>query len=298
LTGIQDGVDKLLRRQHDREHDIILNWLTPIDYAPQQNDFIDRRQDGTGQWLLDSKEFRDWLSQSHQTLFCPGIPGAGKTITTSIVVHHLHTKFRSDPTIGIAYLYCNFRQQHEQKPTDLLLCLLKQLIQEQPSTPESVKDLYIHHRDKRTRPSFGEISEALHSVTADYSRAFVIVDALDECRVFDGDRRRFLSEIFNLQAKTRTSFFATSRFILEIMKEFKGSITLEIRASDDDVQRYLSGNLSRLRPFVLKNFALQEEIKNEITKAVDGMYVLCFYDKVNSVNIHLGFSSRSFIWIP
>jgi hypothetical protein len=36
----------------------ILNWLTLTDYAPHQNDFISRRQAGTGQWLLDSEEFQ------------------------------------------------------------------------------------------------------------------------------------------------------------------------------------------------------------------------------------------------
>src|SRR2546423_12797298 len=134
-SAIKDGVDQLNQRQHNQEcrqeHQIIVDWLTPIDYAPQQSDFVARRQEGTGQWLLDSKEFNKWLDQSKQTLFCPGIPGAGKTIITSIVVHHLHTKFRRAPTVAIASLYCDFRRQHEQKPTDLLLSLLKQLVQEQ-----------------------------------------------------------------------------------------------------------------------------------------------------------------------
>jgi hypothetical protein len=43
---------------------------------------------------------------------------------------------------------------------DLLASLLKQLTQEQSSLPDSVKALYDQHRDKRTRPSFDEISRA------------------------------------------------------------------------------------------------------------------------------------------
>jgi hypothetical protein len=96
---------------------------------------------------------------------------------------------------------------------------------------------------------------------------------LDECQVSDEGRGRFLSEIFNLQPKTRASFLATLRLIPEITKEFEGSISIEIRASDYDVRRYLDGNISRLRPFILRNSTLQEEIKTEIIKAVDGMYV-------------------------
>lgn len=67
---------------------------------------------------------------------------------------------------------------------------------------ESMKSLYERHKDKRTRPSLDEISKALHSVVADYSRAFIIIDALDECQVSDGSRRMLLTQIINLQAKT------------------------------------------------------------------------------------------------
>jgi Cdc6-like AAA superfamily ATPase len=276
LFATKDGVDRLNKCQGDQERRTIIEWLTTIDYATQQSDFTARRQEGTGQWLLNSNEFQGWLNQTSRTLFCPGIPGAGKTMITSIVVDHLCIKFRNDTTVAIAYLYCNFQRQQEQKPTDLLASILKQLIQRQPSVPEKVMSLYKHHYDERTRPSFDEISKVLHSIVYNYSKTFIIIDALDECQVSDGGRRMLLSEIFNLQAKTGASFFATSRFIPEIAKEFEGNISLEIRASDDDVQRYLDAKMSQLRPFASRNSTLQEEIKSEIVKAVDGMYVSCF----------------------
>ena len=62
-------------------------------------------------------------------LFCPGIPGAGKTILTSIVVDDLTTRFSNDPSVGIAYVYCNFRRRDEQKAEELFASLLKQLMQ-------------------------------------------------------------------------------------------------------------------------------------------------------------------------
>jgi hypothetical protein len=267
-------VNRLHERQDDQERRTILDWLTPINYGDQQSDFIGRRQAGTGKWLLNSDAFQSWLNENKQTLFCPGIPGAGKTMITSIVVEHLQTKFRNNSSVGIAYLYCNFRRREEQKPVDFLASLLKQLIQRRTSLPKSVIDIYKRHSNERTRPSFDEISKLLHSIIADYVRTFIAIDALDECQISDGGRRRFLAELFGLQARTGANLLATSRFIPEIEKEFTGRSTkLEIRASDDDLQTYLHGHMLRLPSFVSHSVDLQNEVKTAIIKAVDGMYV-------------------------
>jgi Cdc6-like AAA superfamily ATPase len=263
----------MIRSKLDKREDLeILNWITPIDYGPQQTDYIRRRQAGTGQWLLDSAEYRTWLNISKQTLFCPGIPGAGKTILTSIVIDDLSTRLQNDPSTGVAYIYCNFQRQDEQKISNLLASLLKQLAESQPSLPGSVKGLYDHYVAKRMLPSLEETSRALQSVAALYSRVFIIVDALDECQVSDGCRARLLSEIFALQAKTGANIFATSRRISNIEKEFEGSTLLEIRASEEDVRRYLGGHVLQLPGFVTHRPKLQEEIMAAIVKAVDGMY--------------------------
>ena len=272
----RDNVVTLVRHQEDQGRQAVLDWITPIDYAPQQNDFIARRQEGTGQWLLDSIKFQTWLETDEQTLFCPGIPGAGKTILTSIVVEELNTRFYNDKSIGIAYLYCNFRRQDEQKIDDLLAALLKQLAECQPFLQDSVKDLYDQHKIKRTRPSLDEISRSLQLVATTYSRVFIIIDALDECQVSHGCRTTFLLEMFGLQAKCGANLFVTSRYIPEILENFKGSIWLEIRASKGDVQTYLDYHISPRRAFLRKNLELQEEIKAKIVDAVHGMYVFSF----------------------
>jgi Cdc6-like AAA superfamily ATPase len=289
MTDVQQGIGKLLRIQHDQEDEAILNWLTPIDYALQHNDFISRRQAGTGQWLLDSTEFKSWLTTDKQTLFCPGIPGAGKTILTSIVVEELTTRFYNDKSIGVAYLYCNFRRQDEQKADALLASLLKQLVECQPSLPSSVKDLYNRHKTKHTRPSLGEISRSLRSVVATYSRVFIVIDALDECLVSHNYRSTFLSEMFSLQDKCKANLFATSRSIPEIITKFNDSTLIEIRAHDEDVRKYLDSHISQSESTILQSY--REEIKTKITKAVDGMYVPLYITSIDyQINISLGFS--------
>ena len=52
----------------------------------------------------------------------------------------------------------------------------------------------------------------------------------------------------------------TLRFIPEITKKLNKGLWLEIRASDQDIQKYLDSHMSRLQTFVLSNPKLQEEI--------------------------------------
>lgn len=274
LTGMSNFASIVHKTDFYVEKDCqVLEWLTPINYGPQQSDCLRKRQPGTGQWLLDSAEFTTWTETAQQTLFCPGIPGAGKTILTSIVIDELTTRFKNEEKVGIAYVYCNFRRKHEQKADDLLVSLLKQLSQGQP-LPESVKALYDSHKDKHTRPSFDEISRAIKSVATLYSRVFIVVDALDECQTSQGCRIRFLTEISNLQLKCRANIFSTSRFLPEITDQFKGSISLEIRASEQDVRRHLVGYMPHLPSCISNHPDLCREVETEIAKASDGMYVV------------------------
>ncbi|KAH7006825.1 hypothetical protein EDB80DRAFT_577638, partial [Ilyonectria destructans] len=189
---------------------------------------------------------------------------------TSIVVDDLIAKFANDNSVGIAFLYCNFRRHHEQKADDLIASLLKQLSERQSSLPVGVKSLYYSHNEKRTRPLYDEILRNLTFLAAQHTRVFFVVDALDECQV----TTRLLMELFNLQTKCRVNIFATSRPIPEIKEKFKGLPHLEVSATDEDVRRYLEGRIGQLQSFVQENRELQKDITTGIAEAVDGMFLL------------------------
>ena len=269
----RDNVVKLVKNQEQQEHQELLDWLTPTDFSAQQSDFIRRRHPGTGQWLLSSTEYRHWLAKQNKTLFCPGIPRAGKTILTSIVVDNLYDLYRNDRSVGICYVYCNFRRKNEQTLDNLTANILRQLAKGQSIFPEDIKNLYHQHKERRTRPSIDELYRTLHSTITRLFRVFVIIDALDECQVSNDCRSRFTSKLLNLHTKLGVNVLITSRFIPDIIESFKDAVSLEIRASSEDISRYLTNSLTDLPRFVSTNVELQEEIKESITKCVDGMLV-------------------------
>ncbi len=207
------------------------------------------------------------ITESKQMLYCPGIPGAGKTILSATVIDHLHEQFLSNPDVGVAYLYCNFRRHDTQKAEDLVRNVLKQLASARPALPDSVKTLYSEGRS----PSLDRISTALQSVVAEYSKVYVVVDALDECTPSEDCRGRFLARLFDLHSAAGVSIFVTSRLIPDIMEKFEGFASLDIRASKVDVGWYLQGHMSELMPFVASRKDMQDNIVTAISDAADGM---------------------------
>jgi DNA replication protein DnaC len=86
---------------------------------------FDEHEEGTGEWLLSSDEFRKWIETKGDVLFCLGLLGAGKIFLASIVVHYLLELFGNKKDVGIAYHYCDFRRQDHENTSVILASILK-----------------------------------------------------------------------------------------------------------------------------------------------------------------------------
>ncbi|KAF6227997.1 hypothetical protein HO133_007725 [Letharia lupina] len=255
------GVDLLNRHQNEEHLHTVAEWLSTSDYPSQQTDLFNQCQEGAGQWLFHLKEFQAWLDGTESTLFCPDIPGAGKTMITSIMINNLQQRFQGDKKVGIAYVYCNYKRQTEQTIHHFMASLLKKPVQQQPNLPESTDKSIVHG----------------------LARAFIVMDALDECTDTNKPRSILLEEIANLQVQLNTHFFAISRFIPDITAKFRDVATLEIRATDADVQAYLENKISETPVRVSRNRALQEKTRAEEGKPAAGM----LSDKVTAKDVKI-----------
>ncbi|KAF1964672.1 hypothetical protein BU23DRAFT_491814, partial [Bimuria novae-zelandiae CBS 107.79] len=79
---------------------------------------------GTGQWFLNAPEFARWLGVPKGTLFCPGIPGAGKTMVAVIAINHLLNSAQSS-SVRATYVYYNYKTQEEQDASSMLAAIVK-----------------------------------------------------------------------------------------------------------------------------------------------------------------------------
>lgn len=185
----------------------------------------------------------------------------------AIAINHLYST-TTGKNIGIAYLFCNYKAQISQSAPSLLAALLKQLVQNQPEIAAPVTQMYELHSKQGSRPSSSEILRVLQSVCSSYTTIYIVVDALDECSDGDGARRELISKLRELQVQRGVQLLCTSRFISEVTQEFESDPTLEVRANEEDVRRFVLGQMSRLPKY---SEQLQRIIQDKITEAVDGM---------------------------
>ena len=61
----------------------IMRWLSPLEPNKRHEGVCSERFDGIGDWLLETREFREWRGSEDgvdkAVLFCSGNPGVGKT---------------------------------------------------------------------------------------------------------------------------------------------------------------------------------------------------------------------------
>ncbi len=123
--------------------------------------------------MLRHCKFLDWYSDAamSKALCCLGIPGAGKTVIAyvdtflcnsaefnelhgrSLVIDELSDRSRhaGGSGIGLAYVYCDYRDQSHQTTVNIVGGLLKQLLSTLPRLPEDIIRLYEQkcHRERK-----------------------------------------------------------------------------------------------------------------------------------------------------
>ena len=287
LGALNERVGNLQLNNDQQERLALLEWLTPLNFPAQQSFFDSRRQKDTGQWLLQSAEFKTWMSGTRTTLLCKGMQGAGKTMLACTVIDHLIKTLYSGEML-VTYIYCDYSKQHEQKHVNLIASILKQLLQHQVFVPENVWKSYRHHTNSGTRPKAEEMYDMLQTSLSTFPQIYIVVDAVDELSVIDHVRQNLLSSLSLLQKTHSLNFLVTSRFIPHVTQELDDPPCLIVRASDEDVRRYVRGHISDLANCVLKDSKLQTIIEDSIASAVDGMFLLAqlhmdsLGDKTNS----------------
>ncbi|KAJ7278156.1 hypothetical protein C8J57DRAFT_1576421 [Mycena rebaudengoi] len=261
------------RAEMAEERKSIIEWISLLNFFQRHDDISRARQEGTGLWLLEEAKFKNWVSEGGANFWCYGMPGAGKTVLLSAVVDYLREKSMR-PNVGVACVYLNHKETDVQSPENILAGLWQQLIFGRPILPGSpAHTLYQKHLERGTQPSVDEMHAILSSAVGDYSEVYFVIDALDEYP--EAKRHVVLKHLAAL--KPNINFLFTSRPHITPEMFFPNTPALEIRATEEDICRYLDAQIQnsfRLSKHVQSHPELCQEIEDQIIGNVDGMFLL------------------------
>ncbi|PBK85125.1 hypothetical protein ARMGADRAFT_1018166, partial [Armillaria gallica] len=259
----------------DDKAERVARWLTTLDYVAVQRAKLKERVGDTGEWFLESPEFKSWKdgsTESH-TLWCPGGPGAGKTVLASTVVNSLQLPDYEETFIQkktlILNIFCDYQYANTQTIENALRSLLKQRIQAH-GLSDSIAFLY----DNNAPLFLDNLTEILAQELKSFDRVYIILDDLDEFPGNDGGQEKLISVLRALGSNTR--LLVTSRDIPAIGSLFETDTWLDIRATDEDIKAYIKTKLSsgRLAHHIKGRGDLREEILTGVTSKADGMFLL------------------------
>jgi hypothetical protein len=187
------------------------------------------------------------------------------------VVKHLEDHCHNKDT-GVACLYLNYKEGETQTPTNLLASLCKQLLLNKSISP-LLQGFYKHHCTRDTKPSLDEVSQVLCTAVSQYSKIYLVIDALDEYP--EDQRNMFLGYLSKVILGTPIiNMLMTSRPNVALDQIFPDLQVSEIRAADQDIQQFVDMQIqksSRLSRHIQTQPELHEEIKSKIVSIVKGM---------------------------
>jgi hypothetical protein len=167
---------------HDQERlSKICSWLSAPDPSTNYHRANKQRQAETGLWLLESAKFAEWKESEASRLWLYGIPGCGKTILSSTVIHDLLQHCHNHTRIVTAYFYFDFNDKQKQDPELMLRSLLCQFLQRSIVVPKGVDSLFSSCDNGQRKPSGHDLLEVTQQAAQEFTQAFVVIDALDEC---------------------------------------------------------------------------------------------------------------------
>lgn len=186
-------------------------------------------------------------------------------IGSSSVIEFLRKKHCQQPDVGIACMYCDYRDQETQTILNMIGGLAKQLARQARSIPDAIWDIF-KEKSTENRPINLEDAQMIFGhLLWTFDPAYVCIDALDEC---DSQLRRQLLESLKALAQSPLRVFLTSR--QNVVSELGDALTIfrtkfiPIVAKEEDIRMYLSQRIAKDPYPDAMDKILEEEIIEKI----------------------------------
>lgn len=253
----------------------ILNWLDAPDPTTNYDKALESQLERTGLWFLEGEAFANWKIRKASRIWLYGIPGCGKSVLSSAIIHDLSQFCDNVPGRVVVYYYFDFSDKQKQDVSSMLRSLICQLAQNFHKIPEDLHKAYSEYGKKRKSLSQKGLLELLRQVIKEFPQVYIVLDALDECAKW-GELLKVLEDIFDWELQHLHTLMTSRREkqIEDVLEDIKGPrnhICIMNHAVDEDIRLYVSHELSSRKSLRKRSSVTKTEIERALTKGAHGM---------------------------
>jgi NACHT domain len=243
--------------------------LEITDPSPNHHKAQYQYERGTGDWVLRSSSWEDWLARKIRCLWIHGIPGAGKTVLASHLIQEVDGKCKEDTGRSVVvYYYCYFARNQDEAGA-LLRWIIGQLCRQSGTVTRELRKLYENGRV----PSLVELLTVLDEIIKAFDRVFVFVDAIDESMPRE-DLLRVLRDLSTDIRFQKIQLLATSRRYIDIenvMSQISVPVSMTNSLVDEDIRVFVRNRVKSNPKLKLWPEELQVEAEAAVTSGAKGM---------------------------
>lgn len=274
---IEEKLRSLVASTEDMRVNKILQWTSQVDVGEQHltiKEKLGEKYSKSGQWLLQSDEFKRWCGGSSHNFWLKGAVGTGKSSLVSITIDHIKPQFTN-----LAWFYCNASIiDWIENP---LLVIARALVSQLALSPdgksiaEELEIFYANAVDNGRAGSKLGSEQCWRLVLAlieSRDGTTIVIDALDECP----KSAELLSRLRDLSnASSKVKFFFSSQLVVSVNDYFPAIETAMITSirNSDDVAAFVKGEVERfeeVRPGLLRA-DLKLDVVETLSRYAEGM---------------------------
>jgi hypothetical protein len=273
---------RLLDREHietritiDKERRGILDHFLFVDPYENFKTSLRLRYPTTGFWLTENDTYLRWLRDSSTQLWLSGIPGAGKTVLSSLIIQDCMNRATTER--AVSFFYCDYKSPNSQNTVNILSSIASQLARQNEDSFRFLKSyhttLHPEHQLKQS-PEKEQLIRLLRCMSSTFEDVRIVVDGVDEC----GSSTVEVLEAFKsvMHEHETISMALLSRDEIEIREELGSPVCayIEIAAHTKDIEHYVRSEIEERilkKKLRVKSVKLKEEIVFQLVSRAQGM---------------------------